>query len=369
MTAYSAMIGRYCNFIKAYCWMWLSVGLLICLAYANYAALKTSYLLLNYDTTPSGEDSLLGMIFETFGLYELTLADIYAIFVAIAIGVGTLFWVHFFYKSYRIGIEMHYFNGDRNSELYQQLHKAFVLSVSIFVFLSIPYICVVINDMNMLRFRVACWVLNLDGDTVASTMKNWDIISKEHSELFSIRLIPISTWAYLGVVMLISLIVEKLYDNKEEEWAVFKEAALNWYNESFKQAAKADAAFAMAEPVEGQMAAGAQEAFVPPLTNVAEDFGASEQPETMGEPKTHTRAGERVVPFPERPTQRPSFTDTANTKEEELVTVLGGDVGEKVRFSEAVANPENYVIDSSRRVWKKSFWDAFNLDPDSAQAA
>lgn len=369
MTAYSAMIGRYANFIKAYCWMWLSVCLLLCLAYTNYAALKTSYLMLNYDMTPSGEDALLGWVFETFGMYELTLSDIYAIFVAVSIGVGTLLWVHYGYKSYRIGIEMYYLNADKGSELYMQHHKALVLNLSIFLMWSLPYVLVVINDLNMLRFRVTCWVLNLEGDTVAATLKNWDLILKEHGDLFSIRLIPISTWAYLGVVMLVSLVAEKLYENKEEEWAIFKEAALNWYNESFKQAAKADAATATTESAEGLTAsepdAVSQETFAPPQPQGADHHGASEQPEAV----TQATGRERVVPFPERPAQRPAFTENANAKEEELVSVLGSSFGEKVRFSDAVADQDNYVIDSSRRVWKKSFRDALNIDPNSAQAA
>ncbi len=367
MTAYAAMTGRYLNFLKAYTLLLLCVGLHVFLIYLNYSALKSSYVLLNYDTTPFGDDPMFGWIFEACVLYELTLADLYAICVALIIGAGSMLCSHFIYKSYRIGIEMHYFNGDKSSELYKQLHKALVLSLSYFILILIPYICVVLNDLDLFKFRFACWVLNLEGDTVASTLKSWDIIVKDHSDLFSVHIIPLAGWAYIGLVLVTSLLVEKAFEHKNEEWAVFKEAALNWYNESFKQAAKADAAFAMAEPVGEQMATGAQEAFVPPITNEAENIRASEQPKTMGEPET--RAGERVVPFPERPTQRPSFTDNANTKEEELVTVLGGNAGEKVRFSEAVANPENYVIDSSRRVWKKSFWDSFNSDPDNAQAA
>ena len=74
----------------------------IWLIYTNFTALKVSFELLGYDSTPQGDDLLFGFLWDTFGLYEVTQAHMFAAAIAFIVGILSMVAFHNAYLTVRL---------------------------------------------------------------------------------------------------------------------------------------------------------------------------------------------------------------------------------------------------------------------------
>ena len=325
----------------------LTVGALIWLAYTNFTALKISFELAGYDLRPVSDDTLTGPLWEMFGLGELTQAHMFAAAIASVIALLSAIVCHHIYRAARLVIDRREYRASGNEALVSQADSAIIREIVYFSLTMIPLFFVGYWDMQLFRFRCAAPILGFEDSAVA--MKDWPLLLEQYGDRFSISLARFGGYAYILLVAGASLCME-LWINYVKEAIARLETALEVLWEG--------AAPAAAEPVQIQPVPEAREADVP-FTPVQEPEPAA--PVRQAQPVAETVTG--TIEWPDRQAE-PAYTpaNEGNKTEEDEVSVYGGNPGEKVKFSQAVADREHYYIDELKRVWKRSV-------PEESEAA
>lgn len=305
------------------------------LIYTNFTALKVSFELAKYDLTPVGADLLTGWIWQSLGFYDLTQAHMIAACIAFFAGFLSVMAIHHIYGSVMLLLDKRVYakNGDTsslelaNTEIIRHLVKLGLV--------LIPLLYIIHWDLLLYKFRTAAPVLGMTEDN-AIAMKDWPLLMQQHSDLFAMSLTRNGAWGYIAVVAGAGLAVEL--------WLTYVRVALErliavfqaWYEEP--------------TGAERPEAPQPQQATQVGSSGTAQVIQAAE-PQII----TYKKSGQGAEPveFPKKETIKPNFTSTVADDTEEA-TVYGGRPGEKVKFSVAAADSENYSIDESRRVWKRT---------------
>jgi len=348
------MMGRLLKVLKAYGVLLLGYAFHLSLVYVNYCALKFSFLMLNYDCTPFGEDMVFGGMWEALGLYEVTLADLFAAILALIMGFGTKALFSEGYTVYRIFLDRRDYvaaNDDASVALAdRELRKRILFSAIFFI----PILLATLWDLDLFRFRFTCWVLNLEGENIAATLKDWPSILEQYGHLFSIRIVQMGVYAYIAAIVMISLLLEKKAESKDQALVAFREAFNLWFEEvtGGESAHEKIQTWATQEippeetGVTNQVPAKAPAASHPPI----EQPVVPEQPVAL---ETPPQSGSEV-PWPKKVELEPIRRESTESETtDDWAVVYGGDPGEKVRFREAAADSDTYYIDEFRRVWRR----------------
>lgn len=353
------------------------IGLICCnawLIYTNFTALKVSFELAKYDGTPVGEDLLTGPIWESLGLYELTQAHMFAAAIAFFVGLLSAVVFHHIYISIRLLLEKREYAKNGDTASLEQANMAIIRHLVMLGLVLIPLIPVAYWDLQLFRFRTAAPILGMEDNALA--MKDWPLLMQQHGDLFAMSLARFGGWAYIFLVAGAGLSVE-LWLNYVREALVRLGTAFEAWQAYITGTENAEAA----QPQTAQTQQAAQAA--PDAAQTVQDATATADNSTgqaanSGEQTTGERSrtaaenagqGAENVEWPERETVKPNFTSTAADDTDEEVTVYGGSQGEKVKFSVAAADPENYYIDEMRRVWKRTFREDINEGEPAAAAA
>lgn len=314
----------------------LTIGVLAWLAYTNFTALKISFELAGYDLRPVSDDTLTGPLWEMFGLGELTQAHLFAAAIAAVVAMLSAIAFHHLYRAARLVIDRREYRASGNEALLSQADSAIIREIIYFGLTMIPLVFVGYWDMQLFRFRCAAPVLGFEDSAVA--MQDWPLLLEQYGDLFTISLARLGGYAYILLVAGASLCME-LWINYVKEAIARLETAL--------EALWEGAAPAAAEPVQIQPVAEAREAEVP-FTPVQEPEPAA----PVRQPAAETVNG--TVEWPDRQ-PGPAYvpTNELNKTEEDEIVVYGGEPGEKVRLSRAVADREHYYIDELKRIWKR----------------
>jgi hypothetical protein len=323
------------------------------LIYTNFAALKVSFEYNKYDTTPLGEDPLTGFIWDSLGLYNVTIADMLA--AAMAFFVGFLCFVisHHAYIMIRLLLERREYARTNDTALTEQANAAITRNLADIFLTLIPLIPLAIWDIQQFRFRTIVPLLGMEATPEA--VKNWEIVLKDHGNLFAVQLVRFGAWAYLFLIIGAGLLFEHWLNYVREAFIRWGAAIQAWYehitgttatdansgNQGAPQAVQVNRVVTQPET---------QNAFVN-NTEQTEEYAAQEQ-------RSHVNTvdkGNGNIEWPEKPAVEPVYTaTTAEQNTDEEISVYGAP-GEKVMFSVAASDPESYYIDEMRRVWKRGF--------------
>lgn len=361
--------------IKRALWLFVQLAVLAALfccnawlIYTNFTALKVSFELAKYDGTPVGEDLLTGPIWESLGLYELTQSHMFSAAIAVFVGLLSAMAFHHIYISVRLLMEKREYakNGDTASA--EQANMAIIRHLVMLGLVLIPLLPVAYWDLQLFRFRTAAAALGMEDNAVA--MKDWPLLMQQHGDLFAMSLARFGGWAYIFLVAGAGLAVEFWLNYVREALVRLGAAIQAWHeyitgteNANDRQATQATQAGSINADQATQETPGMDDS----ATNQDEKVGgrtAEESQSTNGDNSGH---GAENVEWPERENIKPNYTSTSGDEQtsDEEVAVYGGRPGEKVRFSAAAADPENYYIDEMRRIWRR----AFKADGNDGEAA
>lgn len=355
MASFTLMKERLLKVLKAYGVLLLAYALHLSLVYVNYCALKFSFLMLNYDCTPFGEDLVFGGMWEALGLYEVTLADLFAAILALIIGFGTKALFNEGYTAYRISL-------DRRDYVAANDHASVALAdnelrkrIVFFTILFIPVLVAILWDLYLFRFRFTCWVLNLEGETIASTLKDWPYVLEQYGHLFSIRIIQMGAYGYIAAIVMISLLVEKKAESKDQALVAFREAFNLWFEEvTGGGSAPEEIQTGTNQEIPREEAGSTNQV---PAEALGTFRAPGEHPVVPDQPvasETPPQAAS-VVPWPKKVEPEPIYTEGAESETaDDWAMVYGGNPGERVGFKEAAADPDSYYIDEFRRVWRRN---------------
>jgi hypothetical protein len=335
-------MGRLWKVVTAYLVLGFYYSLHLALVYVNYLAVKSSFLQFNYDNTPLKRDAILGWLFASLGLDNFSQADLYALILAVIMGFCTKMLFFEVYSAFRIYQDLDEYRAANNLATAK---KTLVGKLVFSGLLVVPFMVMCAYEVSLFRSRFAAWVLQMDDDKISTSLPVWETILKEHGDLYGISLVSLGAFAYLSMVFLISFAVERKTEAKEEALVGLREAFVFWIDE-LNGAPSPEAA-----PIQPAFEAVPASVHIQPESASATAAG---QETVQGEPAADG-TGEGVA-WPENEEAAPfeAHTSTQRGHDDDFVTVYGGEVGEKVRFAEAAADPATYHIDSRRRVWKRA---------------
>jgi hypothetical protein len=372
MKSVSEILKRFWRFAFRSLILLLILGGNIWLAYTNFAALKVSFAYGGYDTTPLGKETLTGNYWEAFGLYNLTVADMYAAAMAFFVALLSAVACHHLYRTIRLLIERREYRKTGQTAMVADADSAIIREITDLCYALVPLFPLAAWDMQLYRFRTVVTLLNMDNNPLA--VKDWPFILQQYGNLFAVRLIR--PWAYIGLIVGAGLLLDYYKQRVGEAYESLVAGFESWY--AYITGAEVDEA---TEPLVAQT----------PQTEQAADTAPGSESSTAADMEAHRTSngnnsatdehqetnigtagpGGENVEWPDREEVKPNYTSTAGDvhDNEEDVPVYGGRPGEKVKFSVAAANPENYFIDERRRVWRRTFsFDDNEGEPASAAA-
>jgi len=362
-------VGSFFDIIKRAGWVAVQsfvLALLICgniwLLYTNFAALKVSFGYSGFDMTRLGEDILTGFIWESFGLYELTLADMFAAAMAFFVFFLSAVVSHHVYITIRLILERKEYARLNDTASLEQANAAIVRNITYLCFALVPLMPTAIWDMQNFRFRTVVQLLGMENNPTA--VKDWPFVLQQYGNLFAVQLVRFGAWAYICLIFGAGLLFE-LWITYVKEALVRLETAIHVWFEYISGTAPDNATAAYQNVRQPDQPDRVYTA--PSAGNALANDAEAQQKTTANNPKN----GNGNVEWPEKPTIEPIYTastgDNPNTDEE--VTVYGGRSGEKVKFSAAADDPENYYIDEMRRVWRRTSIAGIHDEEPAAEAA
>lgn len=340
------------------------------LAYTNFAALKVSFEYNGYDMAPLGEETLTGFVWESFGFYNLTIADMFAAAMAFFVAFLSAVVSHHLYRTIRLVMDRRVYARNGQTALVEQADIAIIRDLTYLCLALLPLIPIAIWDMQQFRFRTVVALLGMENNPMA--VKDWPFILEQYGNQFAVQLVRIGAWAYIFLIVGAGLLFDLWRDRVGEAYERLVAAIQAWY-EYITGTENAEATQTQqAAPTESpDTAYTAQEAQNTADNGSNETVNADTQ-STEERQRTAETAGQGAenVEWPERETVKPNYTSTSSDDQnsDEEVTVYGGRPGEKVKFSVAAADPENYYIDEMRRVWKRTFSKGVNEGEPAAAA-
>lgn len=367
-------MDRFIAVIKRSGWVLLQTAILLALVcghlwlmYTNFTALKVSFELAKYDGTPVGDDLLTGLFWESFGLYELTQSHMFAAGIAFFVGVGSWIAFHYLYRTVRLLMDRREYERVGNNAMVELSNMAIIRNLVMFGIVMTFLIPVAAWDMQLFRFRSAAPVLGMEDNAIA--MKDWSLLMEQHGDLFVMSLARLGGWAYIFLVCLASLAVELWVNYVQEALAKLGTDFMAWVEYINGTAADNAAAVNQTAP----QPEGTDRAYADPASSTNAEQTGTNTNNTEQQRATADGAGtgNGNIEWPEKETVDPIYTtNTSGSQDnEEEVMVYGGSPGEKIKFSVATADPENYYIDEMRRVWKRSFSSGVHDEEPAAATA
>lgn len=348
----------------------------IWLIYTNFTALKVSFELLGYDSTPQGDDLLFGFLWDTFGLYEVTQAHMFAAAIAFIVGILSMVAVHNAYLAVRLLIDRREYIRSGDLELAEQAVMTIKRHLILFCMVMLCLVPVASWDIQLFRFRSVVPLLKMEENAFA--IKDWPVLIQQYGDLFAMSLARFGAWAYVLLVCGASLLVE-LWLNYVREALTRLGAALKAWYELITGTSNTDAEAANNQPVqqleqqaatnvnthENAYAINDEQSSGNTVRDLVQNQSSSNNTEI-----NRSSIGNQNIEWPERVKIEPIYT-VNNTSEntDEEVMVFGGRPGEKVKFSVAASDTETYYIDEMRRVWKRNFTsEVYKTEPAAAAA-
>ena len=371
------------NMLSKSMWLMVQCSILVAcgaahvlLMYTNYQALKISFELLNYDGTPVGRDLVWGPYWDSFGLYNLTQAHLFAAAIALIVGGLSIVACHHLYLTVRLLLDRkEYINAGNTADAEQALLTIY-RHLLIMILTTIVLVPILNWDVDLFRYRSAAAALKLDETAV--DMKNWALLLKERGDLFSTTLANNGAIAYIFVVIGISLLLELWLEYVKEAAARLGAAFNAWYdyisgaNDDEPETAvpaESPAAYQAEFPTQTAYPAAEDSMARPTTTYPTERF--QDEPVAPNIQPTNAVDINRLDSSSTEPHNYPNETSETmqESMEEPLVAVYGGEPDEKVKFSTAAVDTEHYIIDDMRRVWRRMDVDLEMFDEEPAAAA
>jgi hypothetical protein len=335
----------------------------IWLLYTNFAALKVSFEYGGYDMTPVGEDFLTGFIWESFGLYELTLAHMFAAAMAFFVFFLSAVVSHHTYITIRLLLERKEYARLDDAVSLEQANAAIVRHIAYLCFALVVLIPIAVWDMQQFRFRTIVPLLGMENNPAA--VKDWPFVLQQYGNLFAVQLVRVGAWAYIFLIIGAGLLFELWITYVKEALVRLGTAIRAWY-EYISGTAPDNVTAAYQNARQPELS---DRVYTAPSAGNAFADDVEEQKKTMAN-NPEGGNGNGNVEWPEKPTVEPIYMASTgdNQNADEEVTVYGGRPGERIKFSAAAADPENYYIDEMRRVWRRTFSSGVH-DEEQAEAA
>lgn len=342
------------------------------LIYTNFTALKVSFELAGYDGTPLGDDLLTGPLWEAFGLYELTQAHMFAAAIAFFVGFLSAVVFHHLYLAVRLLMDRKEYVRIGDTASVEQAKAAIIRNLAVVCLILIPLVPVAYWDLMLFRFRSVAPILGMENNAIE--IKDWPILLQQSGDLFAFSLARYGGLAYIMLVAGASLAVELWINFLREALVRLGTALQGWFEYLSGSPTVGNVAAAnrptQEEPYNTQQPIGSQSNHGPvnaednPLTHNADENSPRSEASEKGATNGFSSETDSIE-WPEKRTSETTYTSTfvdeANIDDE--VMVYGGLPGEKIKFSVAAAETDNYFIDEMRRVWRRSF----NSDEDQGQ--
>lgn len=376
------------NTFKSFFWLAVGAGVVagnVVLWLNNYLGLVTSFELLGYELKSLFQDQLLGQMLGAF-FPKATQTHTLALAVAFFMHAGFFCSFHTLFTLLDLRESRRDARTAGDARLETLLDRHFWQAGLQLLFLLGLLVTLVWWDVSLYRYRLAAAALNIDQPAAAvSTIKNWGELVREHQHLFAWSLARPTTWGYVSLTALASLVFEIVL---RLLGAAFALCFTNWqqllaggeggqgvlygYDE------QGQPVYDPATPLAYDAAGGPLEtahAFAAPPGADDQRPGFASSPEGFNSPTQPPQGNGTEQPqgvpgglfnppaeAPEEPAEEaaaiPVVAEGATP-----VEVMGGAEGERVTFYEAYAQPERYVVqEATQRVWDRVFWERLHAD-------
>ncbi len=351
-----------------------AVALAVFVGSVNYSGLRSGFELAGMDTRPLSEDPTIGWAYEALGLGNATQADLYAVAVAVAMGVGTFILGHLLVKAMRLLRDLRDYERLNDSE---NVHRAkgALMVVGGFIALLLPgLIAVAYWDFILFQLRVLSGSLDVVSPKDIWNLHDTATLRDTARQTFGLKLIEVSPWGYLGVTALASLGLEFAIDQGRDAWAAAERSLAELFAANEPQPGQPDPATDAA-----QGSHDSDEQSRERSRNVNEPARADDVPTTTsaagsgGQPERSANAPHPIVepisivePIATAPASPPRIvgepTEAARGDERDVV---GGEPGHRVTLADALAQPDRYVVDvEGQRIWDRAHYAQLHGAPE-----
>lgn len=309
----------------------LNFGMLL----ANYLSLELSFEALGLDSTPLGDNKLLGVFFTSL-VPGATLTSLYAFCLAGVVCLGYFVCTHLFIQLFDYLREYRLHRRAGNETQAEALRWLMGKNV-LYLVLFLPLVFVFSTwDLELFRFRAVMGAAQAMEPEEALALPTWASVLNDSAGFYAITLAKIGMWGYISVNIMAAVVLEWMIDRVRDQFVVVWSEIARLFDDG-DETASVDTEVGSAA-AEKESAADAGD--VPSFAG-AEGSATHEQPPVEG---IHE--------------DRPSTAQpTPCVHESDLRDVVGGARGERVSVEEALRDSDRYHVEiSTGRVWSRRHW-------------
>lgn len=295
---------------------------------SNYLSLELSFESLGLDSTPLGDNKLLGVFFTSL-VPGATLTSLYAFGLAGVVCLGYFVCTHLFIQLFDCLREYRLHRRAGNETQAEALLWHMGKNV-LYLALFLPMVFVFSTwDLELFRFRAVMGASQAVKAEEILALPTWASVLRTSADFYAITLAKIGMWGYISVNVMAAVVLEWMIDRVRDQFiAVCSEIArlFDDGNDSTSVDTEADS---VAD-------AGEVPSFAGP-----EGSATHEQPPVE---EIHEYGPSNAQPAP-------------GVRESDLRNVVGGARGERVSVEEALRDSDKYHVEiSTGRVWSRRHW-------------
>lgn len=331
--------------------IWVFLGITGVIMLANYMGFESGLELQGYEKKILGEEELLGKYFSSF-FPEATLAHLFAFGVTCGLAVFSFVLVHHLFLAYNQNSDRLYLLRTGQTEQARMAEPLIWRHIMFSLALVVPLFLLFRWDLDNFVYRGLAGIKGLNKPLEAvNGILSWNGSPAETSHFAESMATSSAPWGYLGLTFGLSIVIEIALHKAESFWAQLC-APLDelWESQT-------------SPGVEPSGRSGNQ-------ATRTEDSNASSR--DYAETNNSVPSPENMDEIPESPRQNPGSPAPNLGVEPEVVNqphadhpvpVIGGQAGEEVLLSVALADTARYHVDPvSRQVWNREYFNLIHQD-------
>ena len=341
------MIRRVEDVVKALAILAFASALHCVLVFSNFYALASAFELQGYENTPIKENNLLGPLAIALGFGNTSFAEIYALIIALTIGVGFILLFRHLNRFIALWFDRHTYLQRGDATNASAAVKAAGREAIDLALIAIPLVWAAYWDIQLFVFRQVVNQVATPMDDITA-IPAWSTLVRDHGGMLFMAPLMASVGGYLACTALACQMLEKALATYQD---ARRDLAEEWERTAAAQTPPPNApdqsqAVGPATEEVGSLTAQTQETSetsAVPITEATLPSAAMDDADHV--PVSVAPPPAIVAPEIPRSTGEPR----------DLLEVIGATPTLRLSREQARLHPDLYHVDSSGRIWLKTF--------------